>query len=156
MRPIWSTSSEVSRERASPSSNPKKRKSSNEEDTVAKGAAAQHPAKNAADIMAEKKYRKTLCDKIAESRDSIPSLRGMGHTGSGGEESTEDLDIITSAYKLNVGTILSKAAVISKATEYICNLEEDNKYLEGEGSITISKAAGRRCPDVEVESHVQT
>lgn len=85
--------------------------------------------------MIEKRYRNNLNDKIAELRDSVPSLRVMSKHeqmdeddemgGNGGEE---DLQGLTPAHKLN------KATILSKATEYIAHLEKRNAYLTRENA----------------------
>lgn len=57
----------------------------------------------------------------------------MGRAGnSSDDEHPNDLDILTPADKLYEGKVLCKATILSKATEYICRLEKDNKRLEGE------------------------
>lgn len=69
----------------------------------------------------EKRYRTNLNDKIAELRESIPSLR-MNQLDS------TDLGALTPAAKLHKATILSKAA------EYIQHLEKRNNSLEKENA----------------------
>ena len=55
--------------------------------------------------MIEKRYRNNLNDKIAELRDSVPSLRVMSKQGIQGgsdeEDEAEDLDGLTPAHRLN-------------------------------------------------------
>lgn len=62
--------------------------------------------------MIEKRYRNNLNDKIAELRDSVPSLRVVGKHGSAGGddedgEEEEDLDGLTPAHRLNKVKTLS-------------------------------------------------
>lgn len=59
------------------------------------------PVKKTAHNMIEKRYRTNLNDKIAELRDSVPSLRVITKRNSRGEEVVEDLDGLTPAHKLN-------------------------------------------------------
>lgn len=70
----------------------------------------------------EKRYRTNLNDKIAELRESIPSLRLNQLLDS------TDLGALTPAAKLHKATILSKAA------EYIQQLEKRNDSLEKENA----------------------
>jgi hypothetical protein len=80
--------------------------------------------------MIEKRYRNNLNDKIAELRDSVPSLRVMSKHEDEDEEMNgeEDLQGLTPAHKLN------KATILSKATEYIAHLEKRNSYLTRENA----------------------
>ena len=78
----------------------------------------------------EKRYRANLNEKIAELRDSVPSLRitkkSKGKEGSGADSEDEDLDGLTASNKLN------KASILTKAVEYIRHLEFRTKRLEDE------------------------
>jgi hypothetical protein len=77
----------------------------------------------------EKRYRANLNEKIAELRDSVPSLRSKKskpRDGSGAESEDEDLDGLTPSNKLN------KASILTKAVEYIRHLEFRTKRLEDE------------------------
>lgn len=85
------------------------------------------PAKKRAHNVIEKRYRANLNDKIAELRDSVPSLRTKNPNGDSNEEN-DDADATTPASKLN------KASILSKATEYIKHLEIRNKRLEDENT----------------------
>ncbi|KAK3372073.1 helix-loop-helix DNA-binding domain-containing protein [Podospora didyma] len=83
--------------------------------------------------MIEKRYRTNLNDKISLLRDSVPSLRLATQrlTQSGYDESEEGLDDeglggLAPAPKLN------KATILSKAVEYIAQLERRNRGLETE------------------------
>jgi hypothetical protein len=83
------------------------------------------PAKKRAHNVIEKRYRANLNDKIAELRDSVPSLRT---NKTGGSADDDDEAEANSASKLN------KASILSKATEYIKHLEIRNKRLEDENT----------------------
>lgn len=78
----------------------------------------------------EKRYRANLNEKIAELRDSVPSLRSIkkakAHDASNGDSEDEDLDGLTPSNKLN------KASILTKAVEYIRHLEFRTKRLEEE------------------------
>ncbi|KAI9664832.1 MAG: hypothetical protein M1821_006280 [Bathelium mastoideum] len=111
--------------------NPKKRKSSTEDDNGDSPPGLDQsnaPVKKTAHNMIEKRYRTNLNDKIAALRDSVPSLRVMskGSAADGAGDEAEDLEGLTPAHKLN------KATVLSKATEYINHLEKRNKKLNDE------------------------
>ncbi|KAI0022909.1 hypothetical protein F4780DRAFT_769550 [Xylariomycetidae sp. FL0641] len=106
--------------------NSRKRKSSAElDDDDDDDLDAHQPVKKTAHNMIEKRYRTNLNEKIAALRESVPSLRIMTKSARG-EDTTEDreeLHGLTPAHKLN------KATVLSKATEYIVNLEKRNARL---------------------------
>ncbi|GFG01746.1 sterol regulatory element-binding protein 1 [Aspergillus udagawae] len=89
--------------------------------------AKQAPSKKRAHNVIEKRYRANLNEKIAELRDSVPSLRAS-YKQANGNSGDDDDDGITSASKLN------KASILSKATEYIRHLEIRNKRLEEENT----------------------
>ena len=75
----------------------------------------------------EKRYRANLNSKIAELRDSVPRLRSIKRAQAGGEDvvsSDDELDGVPSSGKLN------KASILSKAVEYIHQLEMRNKSLD--------------------------
>ena len=78
----------------------------------------------------EKRYRANLNEKIAELRDSVPSLRitkkSRGRDVDNAETDEEDLDGLTPSNKLN------KASILTKAVEYIRHLEFRTKRLEDE------------------------
>lgn len=77
----------------------------------------------------EKRYRIRLNDKIAELRDSIPSLRahpGPHHDGNLDDEFPDPQCEGVPANKVN------KANVLEKATEYVKHLESVNRRLEAE------------------------
>ncbi|KAK2731629.1 hypothetical protein FQN55_004547 [Onygenales sp. PD_40] len=85
------------------------------------------PSKKRSHNVIEKRYRANLNDKIAELRDSVPSLRAIAKQRNGlSGQGNDDDDLISSSNKLN------KASILSKATEYIRHLEQRNKRLEEE------------------------
>jgi len=106
----------------------KRKTSSDDGDTIAIGPVQpgkKMPAKKRAHNVIEKRYRANLNEKIAELRDSVPSLRTKNLNGDSNED---DDDEATPASKLN------KASILSKATEYIKHLEIRNKRLEDENT----------------------
>ncbi|KIY00512.1 uncharacterized protein Z520_04197 [Fonsecaea multimorphosa CBS 102226] len=78
----------------------------------------------------EKRYRANLNEKIAELRDSVPSLRfaqkSKVRESANGDSDDDDLDGLTPSNKLN------KASILTKAVEYIRHLEFRTKRLEEE------------------------
>jgi Domain of unknown function (DUF2014)/Helix-loop-helix DNA-binding domain len=78
----------------------------------------------------EKRYRANLNEKIAELRDSVPSLRSIkkakAKDGSSSDTDREDLEGLTASNKLN------KASILTKAVEYIRHLEFRTRRLEDE------------------------
>ncbi|KAL4884250.1 hypothetical protein BJY04DRAFT_16511 [Aspergillus karnatakaensis] len=106
-----------------------KRKSGSDDDgSTVSGVAPEVkkvPSKKRAHNVIEKRYRANLNEKIAELRDSVPSLRSS--KGSGSLDDDED-EGVTPASKLN------KASILSKATEYIRHLETRNTRLEDENT----------------------
>ncbi|KAL6230278.1 hypothetical protein BDW75DRAFT_74836 [Aspergillus navahoensis] len=105
-----------------------KRKPGSDDDGSAGSGVAQEvkkvPSKKRAHNVIEKRYRANLNEKIAELRDSVPSLRATKGNGSLDDEE----EGVTPANKLN------KASILSKATEYIRHLETRNKRLEDENT----------------------
>ncbi|KAI0408334.1 helix-loop-helix DNA-binding domain-containing protein [Xylaria palmicola] len=67
----------------------------------------------------ERKYRTNLKDKIAELRDAIPSLRAI----------PEDDDPTSPAGSSRTAPKVSKGTVLTKATEYIHQLERRNRSV---------------------------
>ncbi|KAJ6028719.1 hypothetical protein N7540_004295 [Penicillium herquei] len=92
------------------------------------GPAKKMPAKKRAHNVIEKRYRANLNEKIAELRDSVPSLRTTKNANGDSNEDDDDGEGTQSANKLN------KASILSKATEYIKHLEIRNKRLEDENT----------------------
>lgn len=88
------------------------------------------PSKKRSHNVIEKRYRANLNDKIAELRESVPSLRVLSKSRNGSvgglQEYDDDVDSVTPNNKLN------KASILSKATEYIRHLELRNKRLDEE------------------------
>ncbi|EXJ64023.1 hypothetical protein A1O7_00358 [Cladophialophora yegresii CBS 114405] len=79
----------------------------------------------------EKRYRANLNEKIAELRDSVPSLRLAQKSkirDITGDSDEDDLDGLTPSNKLN------KASILTKAVEYIRHLEFRTKRLEEENN----------------------
>lgn len=70
--------------------------------------------------MIEKRYRTNINDKILALRDCVPSLRCVVN---GTPRTSEELEGLTPASKLN------KATVLTKATEYILHLQKRNAIL---------------------------
>lgn len=75
----------------------------------------------------EKRYRIRLNDKIAELRDSIPSLRA--HPGPNHDGLDDEFDPRGESVPVNK---VNKANVLEKATEYVKHLESCNRRLEAE------------------------
>ncbi|KAI5455579.1 hypothetical protein BGZ63DRAFT_398154 [Mariannaea sp. PMI_226] len=95
------------------------------------------PVKKITHTMAEKRYRTNLNSKMATLTDCIPSLRIKSKIGRD-EDVTQDLeklDGLTPALKLN------KATVLSKATEYIWQLEKRVKQLLDENDAMEARIA---------------
>lgn len=86
------------------------------------------PAKKRAHNVIEKRYRANLNEKIAELRDSVPSLRVAKTSSGDSNEEEDDAEAAQAAGKMN------KASILSKATEYIKHLEIRNKRLEDENT----------------------
>ncbi|KAJ6167062.1 hypothetical protein N7470_002509 [Penicillium chermesinum] len=110
----------------------RKRKTGSDDDTTTPNPAIQPgkkmPAKKRAHNVIEKRYRANLNEKIAELRDSVPSLR-VARSGSGdSNEEEDDAEAAQAAGKMN------KASILSKATEYIKHLEIRNRRLEDENT----------------------
>jgi hypothetical protein len=90
------------------------------------------PLKKRPHNVIEKRYRANLNEKIAELRDSVPSLRVLKKTQAGEDvagSDDENLDGLAPTNKLN------KASVLTKAVEYIRHLETRNKRLEDENRL---------------------
>lgn len=111
----------------------RKRKTSSDDDGSTVSGAVPNggrkmPTKKRAHNVIEKRYRANLNDKIAELRDSVPSLRASSKSNNSTLLDDEDGDGVTPASKLN------KASILSKATEYIRHLEIRNRRLEDENT----------------------
>ncbi|CAG8910097.1 unnamed protein product [Penicillium egyptiacum] len=110
----------------------RKRKTGSDDDaTTATGPVQpgkKMPAKKRAHNVIEKRYRANLNDKIAELRDSVPSLRSTKNPNGGSADDDDEAEGANAANKLN------KASILSKATEYIKHLEIRNQRLEDENT----------------------
>ncbi|KAL4873917.1 hypothetical protein BDV12DRAFT_191785 [Aspergillus spectabilis] len=126
----FSANSVVSGSPLSLTSAGQKRKSGSDDDGSTVSGVVQEvkkvPSKKRAHNVIEKRYRANLNEKIAELRDSVPSLRTS--KGSGAIDDDDDAEGVTPANKLN------KASILSKATEYIRHLETRNTRLEDENT----------------------
>jgi Helix-loop-helix DNA-binding domain len=80
------------------------------------------PMKTTVHNIIEKRYRSNLNDKISALRDSVPSLRLMARH-------EDDDDVLDELEGLTPARKLSKATILSKATEYIRHLEKRNNRL---------------------------
>ena len=86
------------------------------------------PAKKRPHNIIEKRYRANLNEKIAELRDSVPSLRvaKRAEDAEGDDIDDDELQGLAPSNKLN------KASVLTKAVEYIHHLELRTKRLDDE------------------------
>lgn len=122
----------------------KKRKASHVND---KGAVkvSQPEGKKTSHNVIEKRYRSNLNDKIAALRDSIPVLRSAARKASAKDVSSDSEGSCTadgpgSKLKFN------KATVLTKATEYIKQLEKQNESLVEENSQLRNRLHNPRRP----------
>ncbi|CAG8894309.1 unnamed protein product [Penicillium nalgiovense] len=109
----------------------RKRKTGSDDDATVTGPVQpgkKMPAKKRAHNVIEKRYRANLNDKIAELRDSVPSLRSTKNPNGGSADDDDEAEGTNAANKLN------KASILSKATEYIKHLEIRNQRLEDENT----------------------
>jgi len=89
--------------------------------------------------MIEKRYRTNLNDKITQLRDAVPSLRATHRQGGGSEGESfvdDDVNSLAPVPKLN------KATILSKATDYINQLESRNRNLETENNALRGRMEG--------------
>lgn len=86
------------------------------------------PTKKRPHNIIEKRYRANLNEKIAELRDSVPSLRVARKSEQDGDDEgdEEELQGLAPSNKLN------KASILTKAVEYIRHLEMRTKRLDDE------------------------
>lgn len=111
-----------------------KRKSSDEQELVPSTEASteafasqQKPAsKKRPHNVIEKRYRANLNDKIAELRQSVPSLCSPARVPKEADDVDDDPEDQSGSVKLN------KASILTKAVEYIRHLELRNKRLGDE------------------------
>lgn len=94
----------------------RKRKSLEDSDCILPSGRSSS-VQNKSHSVVEKRYRTNLNDKIAELRQSVPSLRE-------GSQSPEDVAVSSPSLKYN------KATILTKAIEYIQHLEKRNAFLE--------------------------
>jgi hypothetical protein len=103
--------------------------------------------------MIEKRYRTNLNDKITQLRDAVPSLRLMAQRSAGGTgaefDAASDEGMMEGgggggglAGLANGGAKLNKATILSKATEYILQLERRNHGLETENGALRGRMEG--------------
>ncbi|KAJ5455207.1 hypothetical protein N7475_010328 [Penicillium sp. IBT 31633x] len=131
----WRTGQQQQLGLVSPSSSTgtsRKRKTGSDDDATTVTGPVQPgkkvPAKKRAHNVIEKRYRANLNDKIAELRDSVPSLRQIKNPNGGSNDEDDEAEAANAAGKLN------KASILSKATEYIKHLEIRNQRLEDENT----------------------
>jgi hypothetical protein len=113
----------------------KKRKSSADVEETSEPAEIPRPAKRNAHNVVEKRYRTNLNEKIAALRDAVPGLRVEKETLLGEDVSGDEDSYQKSGQKMN------KATVLTKATEYIKQLEKRNKSLTDHNSIMGTRIA---------------
>ena len=92
----------------------------------------------------EKRYRVKLNEKIAELRDSIPSLRQQANITPSGSPVGESSVDQGAAQKIN------KANILEKATEYVKHLEDCNRRLQTE----LHQARAELRPQCHHPSHL--
>ncbi|KAK4150962.1 helix-loop-helix DNA-binding domain-containing protein [Chaetomidium leptoderma] len=135
---------------------PARRSSKPTKDATATTTAALGPKKTAHNMI-EKRYRTNLNDKITQLRDAVPSLRLAATQrrsssgvdlleediggGGGGEDGDGGLATTGGGGSIN-GAKLNKATILSKATEYILQLERRNLGLEAENGALRGRMEG--------------
>jgi hypothetical protein len=84
--------------------------------------------------MIEKRYRTNINDKIAQLRDAVPSLRLMAQRAKAAEDGDGLLESVPGLAAPGQCAKPNKATILSKATEYIHQLERRSQGLEAENS----------------------
>jgi hypothetical protein len=90
----------------------------------------------------EKRYRSNLNDKIAKLRDSVPSLRSAMNASKKVATKASISDTDGSGDEANTGLKFNKATVLTKAIEYIQQLEKQNQRLQEENSVLRNRLHG--------------
>ncbi|MDE1429506.1 basic helix-loop-helix domain-containing protein, partial [Bacillus licheniformis] len=91
----------------------------------------QHARKNAHNAI-ERRYRSNINDRIAGLRDVVPALRETRPRNGRRKRrrgKTEDIELVDG---VRAATKLSKATILTKATEYICYLKSREVQLSRE------------------------
>lgn len=99
--------------------------------------------------MIERRYRNNLNDKIVALRDAVPTLRQMAQqqrrAASGHVEFEDDVVAAAGDTGFSAGNgagRLNKATILSKAVEYILELENRNRNLETENNALRGRMEG--------------
>ncbi|KAH8806128.1 hypothetical protein F5884DRAFT_903049 [Xylogone sp. PMI_703] len=79
--------------------------------------------------MIEKRYRTNLNDKISTLRDNIPSLKVISSAENADKPKKRRVGMTEDLHRSVPTNNITKATIISKATEYISHLEKCNKEL---------------------------
>jgi len=143
-----STSSEsqdeqqLSPKRTAPSPPQQQQQRRGSTDNTKKDAKDQAPKKTAHNMI-EKRYRTNLNDKIAQLRDSVPALRVVAQRleHPSWDEDGENDEAVNNG-SLAPAAKLNKATILSKATEYIAQLERRNRGLETENHALRGRMEG--------------
>lgn len=119
--------------------NPKKRKSIDGTAAAAPTPQRQPRGQKISHNVIEKRYRSNLNDKIARLRDSVPELRTATPTVKRRPAKARGSDSDGSGDEGN-GLKFNKATVLTKATEYIQQLERQNQKLVSELSVLRNRS----------------
>ncbi|CAD6592039.1 MAG: hypothetical protein ASARMPREDX12_008645 [Alectoria sarmentosa] len=130
----------ISKEDDSSTRPAKKRKASTESVDSATRPSSQDgqstSVQNKSHSIVEKRYRTNLNDKIADLRKSIPSLRG-------------DASNLAETERLSATPKHNKSTILTKAVEYIHDLERRNAYLENVNASLRSQARNAKSEVVQ-------